>query len=100
MALFLSQLVLLPILAVFTWMYVRLRPQGAQPRSILWFDLFTIGIAAAFSLLGLYWSTNIEIGHASPIWIPILSIITTFHIFPLILFLGWLVRRHVYASYT
>ena len=100
MALFLSQLILFPILAVFTWMYVRLRPQGAPPRSMLWFDLLTIGMAVALSLLGFYWSTNIEIGDASPIWIPILSIITTFHIYPLILFFGWLVRRHIYSSYA
>lgn len=92
----LSQLILLPVLVILGWIYVRMRPAGADGQSVIVFDAVVIILALMLSGWGLAWVANTDIGHASPIWIPILSIITTFHIFPSVLLIGWLLRRRYF----
>lgn len=95
---FLSQLILLPVLIVFVWIYIRMRPRGDHGRHILVFDATVIGVAFLLSAWGLVWVAHTDVGHASPVWIPVLSAITTFHIVPIVLLAGWLIRRRWFRS--
>jgi len=60
------------------------------------FDAAIVASAVGLSAFGLIWIDAMDIGGASPVWKPILSIITTFHIFPVILLVGWVLRRRFF----
>jgi len=94
--LFFSQLILVPVLVVFSWIYLRMWP-GVRTRVVAMFDIAVIGVALLCCVAGLVWIATVDPGDASPIWIPILSAITTFHIFPVVLFIGWLIRNRYFA---
>jgi len=84
---------MLPVLIIFAWLYLRVRPAGKRSRSTVLFDIVIVCIAVLISVLALIWVDDIDIGNANEIWKPVLSIITTFHIFPFILCAGWWLRR-------
>lgn len=84
---------LLPVLIIFVWIYLRLRPTAARRRALAVFDCAVITIALALSAWGLLWVKGLDVGAASAVWKPVLSVISTFHIFPFVLCFGWWVRR-------
>ena len=92
-----SQLILLPMLIILGWIYVRLGPHGQGVAGVVRFDAAVLGVAVLASVAGVLWVGDTDIGNATRIWKPILSIITTFHIFPLVLCLGWWLRRRRFA---
>jgi len=93
----LSQLVLTPVLVIFCWVYFFLRPADTGGRQVMLFDIVTVATAVFTSVCGLVWVANSEFDHASTIWRPILSVLTTFHIFPLVLCIGWWLRRRKFS---
>lgn len=93
-----SQLILLPVLIILGWVYTRLRPSGRCGPAMVRFDAAIIVIAVGASVAGVFWVAGTEIGNAARIWKPILSIITTFHIFPLVLGVGWWLRRRRFGA--
>jgi ABC-type molybdate transport system permease subunit len=93
-----SQLILLPMLIILGWVYIRFRPQGRGGAGVVRFDAVVLGIALLASVAGVLWVGDTDIGNAIRIWKPILSIITTFHIFPLVLCIGWWLRRRRFAG--
>lgn len=97
-AIVISQIILMPVLAILVWIYLRLRPTGCGGAGVVKFDAAVLLFAVLASLAGLVWVGATEIGSANRIWKPVLSIITTFHIFPLILCLGWLLRRRLFPA--
>lgn len=92
----LSQLLLVPLLTIFCWIYIRFRPPHLTSPEVAGFDVIVIATAVISSAYGLFWVSRLDFGDASPIWIPVLSVLTTFHIFPLVLCLGWWLRRRIY----
>ena len=88
-----SQLIMLPVLIIFTWIYLRSRPAGVPARNTPRFDAVVVAAAVLFSALGLIWVDNADTGGANGVWKSILSVITTFHIFPFVLCAGWWFRR-------
>lgn len=95
-----SQFILLPVLVILGWIYVRLRPRCGESRGMVKFDAVVLSIAVLASAAGVVWAAGTDIGSDARIWKPILSIITTFHIFPIVLFLGWWFRRRIFADRT
>lgn len=93
-----SQLILLPMLVILGWVYIRFRPQCRGCAGVVRFDAVVLGIAVLASVAGVLWVGDTEIGNATRIWKPILSIITTFHIFPLVLCIGWWLWRRQFAG--
>ena len=92
----LSQLMLLPVLIILTWIYLRLRPTGVRKYRRLSVGLFDAGVIAAgvvASTVGVVKVVDIKTGGNANLWIPVLSTLTTFHIFPTVLFVGWCLRR-------
>lgn len=93
-----SQLILLPVLIILGWFYIRSRPRSTGAHGMAGFDAAILAIASAASVAGLAWVGSSEIGNEARIWKPILSILSTFHIFPLILGLGWWLRRRIFSA--
>lgn len=97
-AILISQLILLPVLVILGWVYLRFRPRGAESKGIVKFDAVVLSAAVLASAAGVAWVAGTDIGSDARIWKPILSIITTFHIFPIVLFLGWWFRRRFFGA--
>jgi len=95
---FISQLILMPVLIILGWVYIRLRPAARGGPAMVSFDAVVMIIAVGASVAGVLWVAGTEIGNANRIWKPILSIITTFHIFPLVLGVGWWLRRRIFCA--
>lgn len=93
-----SQLILLPVLIILGWIYIRIGPKSTGVRGMAVFDATILIIAVAVSAAGLAWIGSADIGNGTRIWKPILSILSTFHIFPLILGLGWWLRRRIFSA--
>lgn len=87
----LSQLLLLPVLTLFAWIYVRTGPRRSG--LAMAFDAAVILAGIAGSLGAAVWLQHWDIGTAAPIWRPVLSVVSTFHVFPLVLCAGWWLRR-------
>lgn len=94
----LSQLILLPALVILAWLYIRTRPHGHDIRVMVRFDILMLAGAVLGSVVGVLWVGGRDIGSANRIWKPVLSVITTFHIFPLVLCIGWWLRRRWYPA--
>ena len=66
-SLLLSQLMLLPVLAIFVWIYTRLRPAAAARRVLVVFDCAVVIMALALSAAGLMWVADLSVDGASPV---------------------------------
>ncbi len=86
------------MLVILCWIYFRLRPAGAVRYQVMLFDIATVTVAVLMSAGGLLWVANSEFDHANAVWKPILSVLTTFHIFPVVLCVGWWLRRRLFSG--
>ena len=88
----------MPVLVILAWIYLRLRPRGVATRGITGYDAAVLCVAVLASAVGVVWVAGVDVGSDARIWKPILSVVTTFHIFPIVLFLGWWLRRRIFAA--
>lgn len=96
-----SQLLLLPVLGLITWGYIALRPKPLVKewkRLLNIFDVLLILIGIALCIAGYIWVARIPYGSSTPIWLPVLSTVTTFHIYPMVLVVGWWLRRRIFTQ--
>ena len=87
-----SQLIIAPVLILEAWfylLYVR-RQDGGRARA---YDYLVIAAALASSIACLPFVAAHVSGANDKIWLPVLSVLTTFHIFPAILLIGLWLRR-------
>jgi len=88
-----SQLVLVPLLLVFSWGYIALRPASGRGAAMMLFDIGVLALAVILSLAGHWWISGLEIESIHSVWVTVMATISTFHIFPAVLLAGWYLRR-------
>lgn len=92
----LAQLVLVPLLALFTWGYLAARPASGRGAGMAAFDALVILAAIAASAAAGWWVTVLDPGPESSIWSTVMITVSTFHVFPAILLAGWSLRRRIF----
>lgn len=93
-----SQLVLVPLLVLFSWGYVAHRPASRQKGAMAAFDVAILLLAGALSMTSSWWIFAGRPGAGHAIWPVVMATVSTFHVFPGVLLLGWYVRRRLFAG--
>jgi len=91
-----SQLIVAPVLILEAWFYL-LYVRRAAPARVYGYDALVIVVALLACLACLPFVDAHVSGANDQIWHPVLSVLTTFHIFPAVLFIGLWLRRYVPA---
>lgn len=92
----LPQLVLLPLLLLFTWGYLALRPASGRGARMALFDAAVILAAVAASVAAGWWVSVMEPIPEGSIWSTVMVTVSTFHVFPAVLLGGWYLRRRIF----
>lgn len=92
----LPQLVLLPLLALFAWGYIALRPAAGRGRRMTLFDAAVIALAAALSLVAAWLTVRLEPTPGGSVWSVVMVTVAISHTFPAVLLGGLLLRRRVF----
>jgi hypothetical protein len=88
---FISQLIVAPVLMLEAWLYLQyVRRQ--QVSGVRIFDYMVIVVAVLACLACVPLVAAHDSGANDRIWHPVLSVLTSFHVFPLVLFLGLWMR--------
>ena len=90
------QLVLLPLLLLFVWGYIALRPASGRGPGMLAFDAAVILAAVLSSIAAGWWVSVAEPMPGGSIWDAVMVTVSTFHVFPAVLLLGWYLRRRLF----
>lgn len=93
-----SQLVLVPLLVLFSWGYVAHRPASRRKAAMVVFDAVILVLAVALSLAASWWLVGARPDAEHSIWLVVMGTISTFHVFPGVLLLGWYARRRLFAA--
>lgn len=94
----LSQVVLLPLLALFTWGYLALRPASRRRTALALYDAVVVVIAILSSVAAARLAADLYGDPDNRIWRVVMATVATFHVFPAVLLAGWYVRRLIFAS--
>jgi len=92
----LPQLVLLPLLLLFTWGYIVLRPASGRGPGMIAFDAAVILAAILSSVAAGWWVSVVEPVPGGSIWSTVMVTVSTFHVFPAVLLVGWYLRRRLF----
>ena len=92
-----SQLIITPVLILEAWFYLLYVRRRTQAR-VYGYDALVIVVAVVACLACLPFVDAHVSGANDKIWHPVLSVLTTFHIFPAVLLTGLWLRRYVTAS--
>lgn len=92
----LYQLVLVPLLLVFTWGYVVLRPASRRGPAMTAFDAAVILAAVLLSAAAGWWVSIAEPAPEGSIWSTVMITVSIFHVFPAVLLVGWYLRRRLF----
>lgn len=93
-----SQLVLLPLLLLFTWGYIALRPASGRGAGMAAYDAVVVLVAIAASAAAGRLVAGLEPGPEHSIWSTVMTTVAMFHVFPAVLLAGWYLRRRVFAG--
>ena len=85
-----SQLIIAPVLILEAWFYLLYVRRFEAVRS---YDYLVIAAALVSSIACLPFVAAHVSGANDKIWLPVLSVLTTFHIFPAVLLIGLWLRR-------
>lgn len=94
----LSQIVLLPLLGLFTWGYLALRPRSSRTAGLAAFDASVIALAVGLCAVAYGWITGLYTGPDESIWATVMGAVSTFHVFPAVLLAGGYLRRRVFEN--
>ena len=89
--------ILLPVLAVSLWAYLRFRPGTAGAKSIRIFDALVVGCALALSIAATIYLRKEMASGPDSAWWPVVSAIYSLVIFPACLLVGGIIRHVVYS---
>lgn len=92
----LAQLVLVPLLLLFTWGYLAARPASGRGPGMAAFDALVILAAVAGSAAAGWWVAGLEPAPGGSVWSTVMITVSTFHVFPAILLAGWGLRRRIF----
>jgi hypothetical protein len=92
----LSQLVILPLLALFTWGYIRMRPAEGRGTGMMVYDVITILAAVVASIAAGWWVAWMDPAGEGSVWSMVMITVSTFHVFPGVLLVGWYLRRRIF----
>lgn len=92
------QLVLVPLLALFSWGYIAHRPASPAKRAMAAYDVAVLVLAGVLSAIASWSILAGQSGNGPLIWPVVMATVSTFHVFPGVLLLGWYVRRRVFAA--
>ena len=88
---FVSQLIVAPLLLLEAWLYLcYVRHQQSSVAGV--FDYVVIGLAVLACIACLPFVAAHDSGANDRIWHPVLSVLTSFHVFPLVLLSGLWIR--------
>lgn len=94
----LSQAVLVPLLLLFTWGYLALRPSTNRRTGLAVFDAVVIVLAIVLSGVAYQWVTGLYTDPRYSVWGTVMGAVSTFHVFPAVLLTGWYLRRLAFAG--
>jgi len=94
----LYQLILIPLLGLFACGYIAHRPPSRRKGAMAAFDAAVIALAAAMCVISYLWIANTQLGAENTIWRVVMGTVSTFHVFPAVLLLGWYLRRRLFAA--
>ena len=92
------QLVIAPLLVLFIWGYIALRPATGRGRAMVLFDALVIAAAIVVSAGTGWWVEAREPVPGSPVWSTVMATVWIFHVFPAVLLAGWYVRRRIFRA--
>lgn len=92
----LYQLVLVPLLLLFTWGYISLRPASGRGPKMAAFDAAVVLAAILLSVAAGWWVNLAEPAPEGSIWTTVMITVSTFHVFPMVLLAGWFLRRRIF----
>lgn len=92
----LYQLVIVPLLLLFIWGYIALRPVSGRGPRMAAFDTAVVLAAILLSIAAGRWVAVAEPAAEGSIWTTVMITVSTFHVFPGVLLLGWYFRRRLF----
>lgn len=92
----LYQLVLAPLLLLFTWGYLSLRPASRRGLKMAAYDAAVVLAAILLSVAAGWWVNIADPAPESSIWITVMTTVSTFHVYPAVLLAGWYLRRRIF----
>lgn len=90
------QLVIVPLLLLFTWGYIALRPASGRGRAMMLFDALVIAAAVFVSAGAGWWVEVREPVPGGSVWSTVMGTVWIFHVFPAMLLAGWFLRRRIF----
>lgn len=87
-----SQLIVAPVLILEAWFYL-LYVRRIDSSGVRAYDVLVIAVAALACIACLPIVATHVSGANDRIWHPVLSVLTSFHVFPLVLFIGLWLRK-------
>lgn len=94
----LAQFILLPLLLLFTWGYLALRPASGHRTGLAIYDAAVIGSALLFSFTAVWLVNDMYAAEDNAIWLVVMSTVATFHAYPAVLLAGWYFRKKLFVA--
>ena len=96
MAALLGALLLSPFLIILSWMYWLWPKSHARGPGRLGYDLTVLGLAWGLALVaGVIGFHDAAAGGHGPIWKQVVGALAVYHVFPLLLAIGWVLRPRI-----
>lgn len=97
-AVILYQLVIVPLLLLFAWGYFAMRPATGRGPGMVAFDAVVVVAAVLSSVAAGWWVSVLDPVPDSSVWSVVMVTVSTFHVFPGVLLLGWYLRRRIFQG--
>ena len=94
---YLALILFAPLFAIYVWLYwafPRGLPRSAARRR---FDLVVLGAAVSLTVVALRLAFAADYGRVGPIWPQVAATLAAYHVFPLVLALGWWWRSRLFT---
>lgn len=93
-----SQLIITPLMILLAWGYLRMRPPVTHGNGVRWFDGMVILLGIALCVVADRAVSELPLAGNPEVWRPVFATLSTFVVFPSVLFLGWWLRERVYRA--
>ncbi len=90
---YLALILQLPLFAILSWIYLSVVRRNSHADGQRYFHYAVLVLAWCLSIAAMLFAYDSNYEHAGPIWKQIAAALAAFHIFPLVLFVGWYLRR-------
>ncbi len=90
---YLALILQLPLFAILSWVYLSVVRPHSHARGQRYFHYVVLLLAWSLSIVAMLLAYDSDYQHVGPIWKQIAAALAAFHIFPLVLFVGWYLGR-------